>query len=201
MLDDKLCSTIIVAAAVVLICIGYLELTRKNTSFSSSKCGMRSVVDNNSAKRAKISVNNELLQDKYENPGEFSELISDDQRVENKSLAQDNKAQMDFFQPLDDDGIKQMSGAFNVDKEQLKKSVGIKLTDFSVQIDSNSSGPGRLIGQSNPLLQMIAGCNGDKPAAKFERTCATWGGSDAYYMARKESKACDCLNEDCEKCK
>ena len=65
---DRICCTIIVAAAVVMLCMGYVEMMKMKSHYQTSTCGMKTVVPTQLS--AKI-VENDTIPQKTKETHEF----------------------------------------------------------------------------------------------------------------------------------
>lgn len=153
------------------------------------------------AKSAKRS--GELKSNKVnESVGEYLSLTDEwpNQTVEDckhKEMEQDKQALGGDFtweaSQEDNDKFEQLK----IDPEKVKLSANTKA--LSPEMQSEEPTYSRTVGLPNPMLNIYHGCNKNEEI-KFGNSCTWFGGTDAYYGARRKTSACDCLRDDCDAC-
>jgi len=200
---DRFCSTLIVAAAVVLLCMGYVEMMKMRSRSFNGTCGMKSDIKSkaSSAKRANTDetipnrTGDTPLSDKYMS---LSEDWPDDKAsCTHEEMAQDDEQLGNLFtwDAKQEDEAK--FDKLKIDPEKVKVNANTKpiSTETMQELPTYS----RTQGLRNPMLDIYhRDCDADERSIKFGESCTWFGGTDAYYNARMTDKMCDCLTENCD---
>lgn len=213
---DKFCTIVVVVGAIVLLLMGFGEISRLNTyKRGSSTCGRVASVDEpdtpndqdtdkaTSAKRSGMGVHTMGGEKVKENVGEYLGLTeqwpydpSDD--CKHKEMPQDEQSlKMEFTWEANRDDDKKFED-LKVDVERIKRTANTKA--LSPDIKTEEPTHTKTLGLNNPLVDIWHGSCGKKEEIKFGKNCSWFGGTDAYFAARSKTASCDCLREDCDKC-
>lgn len=210
---DKFCTIVVVVGAVILLLMGFGEISRLNTyKRGSNTCGRVANVDASeeddqtkatSAKRANSSATTLGTEKTKDNVGEYLGLTeqwpydpSDD--CKHKEMPQDEQAlKMEFTWEANRDDDRKFED-LKVDVERIKKTANTKA--LSPDIKTEEPTHTKTLGLNNPLVDIWHGSCGKKEEIKFGKACSWFGGTDAYFAARSKTANCDCLREDCDKC-
>lgn len=211
---DKFCTIVVVVGAVLLLFMGFGEISRLNNfRRGSTTCGRSASIEDNSendtsaaatsAKRSSNSLHM-LAADKVKDTvGEYLGLTeqwpydpSDDSK--HKEMPQDEQAlKMEFTWEANQDDDRKFED-LKVDVERIKKTANTKALSPDIMIEEPTHT--KTLGLNNPLVDIWHGSFGKKDAVKFGKSCSWFGGTDAYFAARSKTASCDCLREDCDKC-
>ena len=204
---DRFCTIVIVIGAIILVFMGYTEMTRLNIQRTNGgMCGRRAQVKSESsqknaksAKRSFAKNNNDKVLDQT---GEFLSLSDPWPNETNsdcayKPLPQDAQALgVDFEWNAPTEVDKNFDHLKNfADPEKWKQHAGIR----SIRSDTQHEEPTytKTRGLTNPLSLLYHGC-GKSEEVKFGQACTWFSGTDQYYNARQKTAKCDCLREDCD---
>lgn len=188
---DRLCTTVVVVGAIVLIVMGYNEMTRLNVSRGASgTCGMRSTLKKDEARSAKqTSVNaNRKPKDRSEDFHAIAdEWQNDVVTPTHKEHDQDESALRQDFSWENDDEVNKKFDALKVDPQKVKHSANTRA--INQNMDAEEPLGSRRTGMVNPMLQMYHGKCGGKSDddITFSKSCTWFGGTDAYYKARTKN--------------
>lgn len=193
---DRFCTVIVIVGAIVLLLMGYNEMTRLSVARGGgSTCGMRATAQKQ-ARSAKRAVNNANvpppdhstqfhgLADEW--PNDTSAHATHKENVQHEESLKHNftwDATHDTDQKFD---------ALKVEPTRVMKSANTRATNPSeVESDSGVKST-RTLGMPNFMLKMYHGkCGGADENVKFANASAWFGGTDAYHMKRKESGVSD----------
>ena len=194
---DKLCMVVVVAGAIVLLCIGYGEVSRVRAYSPSDlgTCGMRAKAETVSAKRAASLAEGarpDVPNGQYVTLGEEwpNEADEKNKHVEMKQDEEALSSEFTWEASVED---AQKFDTLRVDPEKVKKLANTKAVSPETQGEKPTYS--RRLGLANPLVDLY---HGRRDTVKFGEGCSWFGGTDAYYAAREEKSQCDCLTERCE---
>ena len=207
---DQFCTIVIVIGGVILVFMGFGEITRINSRSNPSVCGRAAAIENTpkpaNARSAKRSfANGGLTTEKINDQvGKYLSLSDEwpnetaEEDMKHKELKQDATALNGSFtwEASSDDNKK--FEALKIDPEKVRKTANTKALNPESQIEEPTYS--RTRGLANPMLNIYHGC-GKNDEVKFGNSCTWFSGTDAYYHARKKTAQCDCLREDCDACK
>ena len=207
---DRFCTIIVVIGAVVLLLMGYGEITRLNMyRRGTGTCGMQaragSSGEDATARSAKRSgqPNTQMMSQKVnDSVGEYLNLVEEwpnetAEDFKHKELPQDEKALgFDFTWEASSEDDKKFD-LLKIDPEKVKRTANTKAINPDVTHEEPTQS--RRLGLPNTWLHVYHG-SGKNDTVKFGQSCTWFGGTDAYYAARKKTANCDCMHEDCDVC-
>lgn len=194
---DRLCTIIVVVGAIVLLVMGYNEMTRLSmTRTGGGTCGMRSTTKNEarSAKRVSVNANKkpkELAEDFH---GVADEWQNDTPTPTHKEFEQDDHALRQHFSwDPDDEEVNKKFDSLKIDPHKVKHSANTRAINQSM--DAEEPLGSRRTGMVNPMLQMYHGkCGGKKDEdIQLSKSCTWFGGTDAYIKER-EKRGLECTD-------
>lgn len=197
---DQMCTTIIIAVVVILICMGYVEMSKMRVgyNYSSGACGRKSEINE---VRPKISAK-ETEVAKVQEPnitgnnsdyfatldGEWSLNVDESARCKHEEYTQVEDELIKAYGMWEADAettAKFKSGS--VDKAKAKKAAISRPLSLSTEYEEPTRG--RRLGLTS-FRDMYDGADAKKQVV-FGDKCPEWGSSDAHFSARlKENKAC-----------
>lgn len=197
---DQMCTTIIIAVVVILICMGYVEMSKMRIRYNSSSgaCGRKSEINDFrpkiSAKETEITTTQEPnLTGKDSDyfatlEGDWSLDVDESKRCKHEEQTQVEEELIKSFGAWEADAettSKFQSGS--VDKVKAKKAAISRPLSLSTEYEEPTRG--RRLGLKS-FRDMYDGADAKKQVV-FGDKCPDWGSSDAHFSARlKENKAC-----------
>ncbi len=204
---DQVCVIVVVVVATILLCMGYVEMTKMNKfrPQSTSTCGRKAEIQENenendstiSAKRGMMHPNqtgqkpNDLL--KMED-----DWMNTDVNCKHEEMTQDDEKLKQSFEwtlPEDHADTKKFKDyAASHDKMHMKHAANVRpygprITQVREALGSKNTG---VPGYMEVVRQSQDKCTGKSgEIVKFEKECVAFGGSDQYVQARAASdQAC-----------
>ena len=196
---DQICTTVIVSIAIILICMGYIEMSKmKRMNYSSgSTCGRKSEISDDanpvSAKASAVTMTDHkphMSTPQVLNTidGDWAIPVEEDEKCKHEEMKQDEEQLKTFF------------GEWEADAESTRKYMEAtpdqkvaKMASNTRPISVNTEGRmptngGRL---GLPGLRESIGA-GSQKNVQFADSCVEFLQSDSYVAARKHNnKACN----------
>jgi hypothetical protein len=190
---DQMCSTVVIAVVVILICMGYVEMSKMRPSYfgSSGACGRKSnIKDSNklsvSAKEVNIQQPNLTgkTTEKYSMiDADWDLNVDESSKCKHEEFAQDEKAlqiSFDVWQADEEVTAKFVEAA--PDKLKAKKAAVSRPLSLSTEFEEPTQG--RKLGLTS-FRDLYDGKTGSN-AIVFSDKGPEWGGSDAHFSARSK---------------
>lgn len=197
---DQMCTTIIIAVVVILICMGYVEMSKMRVRYnhSSGACGRKSEINDVrpkiSAKETEVKTVQEpnMTGNTFDNfatiDGEWSPDVDEAARCKHEEQTQNEEELIKHFGSWEaDPETTAKFQAGSVDKTKAKKAAISRPLSLSTEYEEPTRG--RRLGLKS-FRDMYDGVDAKK-AVVFADKCPEWGSSDAHFSARlKENRAC-----------
>lgn len=188
---DRICCTIIVAAAVVMLCMGYVEMMKMKSHYQTSTCGMKTVVPTQLS--AKV-VENETIPQKTKETHEFLD-IDEEWPIEESECKHEEFKQVgdvldkDFGNFLEDvsktEKHKVISQFDTSTPNHENMKVKSNIRAVSHETESQQPSYAKNIGLTHPVWSVYHGKHTGKKDTTFGSNCTWFGGTDAYHSARE----------------
>lgn len=198
---DQVCVMVVVVVATILLCMGYVEMTKMNKfrPHTQSTCGRKAEIMENetvSAKRGQVHPN-QTGQKPHDHLESKEEWLNTDVNCSHQEMPQDNAklSQLYEWSLADDhaDTKKFTDHAKSHDKMRMKHAANVRPAGpRSTQVrDALGSKNRGVPGYMEAVRQSLDKCSGKSGEIKFEKECVAFGGSDQYIQARADSnQAC-----------
>lgn len=201
---DQVCVIVVVVVATILLCMGYVEMTKMNKfrPHTSSTCGRKGDIKEKdetvSAKRAHHHHPNQTGQKPNHHLKMEEEWMNTDVNCKHKEMTQDEERLKQLYEwtlAEDSSANKQFTDyAKSYDKMHMKHAANVRpygprTTQVRNALGSKNRG---VPGYMDTVRQTLDKCSGKTgEIVKFEKECVAFGGSDQYIQARADSnQAC-----------
>jgi hypothetical protein len=191
---DQICTTVIVSVAIILICLGYVEMSKMKMNSYGSTCGKKAELSDSSlpvsAKAATMTDHKpHMATPTILNTvdGDWTIPVEEDKKCEHEELKQDETELKKFF------------GEWEADAESTQKYMQASPNQNTAKIASNTrpisvNTEGRMPTNGGrlglPGLRESIGA-GNQKNVQFADSCVEFLQSDSYVSARKiNNKAC-----------
>ena len=187
---DRVCTTIVIIAAVVLLLMGFSEMSKMRSSNrmmrSNSTCGMKSNQTNASAKSSKSFIDNKGNQKDTFYMKTSDEWQNEKVDCKHKEFTQDPVLEKSFTWEAGDEVNNQYDKA-KVSHDKAKASANRRSVDLHSTVSKINNTSSRQLGISGVGDTMRAFAGRDAATPKFaDNSCVDILQTEAHYQARQE---------------